>query len=95
MKKDFSDFLSKLTDGPNPLGLFGIIITAISSVFLLGIGLVNGLRPLAPWWRALDPVQKEWVLLGLVAIPPLVFLIKFLRFRKARRVERVVERMGV
>jgi TRAP-type C4-dicarboxylate transport system permease small subunit len=93
MKKDFFDFLNDA--GDSGLGVFGVAITVLCCLFLFIVGGVFVLKLIAPWWRALTDAQQGQLFLSLLILPPLIFLVKFLRFRKARRVERVVERMGV
>jgi TRAP-type C4-dicarboxylate transport system permease small subunit len=93
MKQDFYDFLNN--SGNSGLGVFGVAITVLCCLFLFIVGGVFVLKLIAPWWRALTDAQQGQLFLSLLILPPLIFLVKFLRFRKARRVERVVERMGV
>jgi hypothetical protein len=93
MKKDLIDFINE--SGSDGAALFGVAVTALCCLFLVIVGAVCLLKLIAPWWGALTDAQQGQLLLAALCVPPLIFFIKFLRFRKKRRAERVIKRMGV
>jgi uncharacterized protein (DUF58 family) len=93
LKEDFDDYFNDL--GKTRFGM----VVALGTILTLALGVLFGggwVAYVAFVWIAAQPdIVQQGAFWCLVSVLPLTFAIRFILFRRKRRVERVIDRMGV